>query len=177
MDSTCWGGKLFVFLWGVILFVMTSASAFSHDKCINIYKRTGGLMRLILMSVALILIGFFLIYHPKNTFAMVAGYSAMTLGVFTTIMSAVDIVRARRGYPAVRIYNDRIESFVPMKMKYQVLPFDDVTAFFVLDMYSVKVIRARLVNGKIRDTALQSSLVANLGDICQLLNERLAAYR
>jgi len=77
--------------------------------------------------------------------------------------------------PLAKIYQDRIESLVPFKNRYEIIPFMEVQEFNITQ-YGTQIIRADLSYRKCKNTVIIGFLVNNLNRICDLLNERLEKY-
>ncbi len=79
--------------------------------------------------------------------------------------------------PLATIYDDRLEFLIPRKLKYFTIRYEEVDQFFLLDLNSAKILMALTFDGQQKETGLSSSQVSHLKDVCNLLNEKLAAYR
>lgn len=78
--------------------------------------------------------------------------------------------------PIIRIHKDRVENYT-LRKGWQTIYFSEVEIFTEAKVNGVKIIQAHLLdNIHNPDKSLNSSLIDNKGDVCDLLNQRLDEY-
>ena len=148
----------------------------SRDESIEIYPSVWRTLLFMLEITAVCGVVALMIYISDNMFFTVLCYAVLIICAFVFIILIPTLFFPLLHIPLACIYEDRIESFVMFKMKYNVMPFADIDSFVIIGK-NTKLLEIVLHDRELRDTGLQSSLVSHIAAICDLLNDRLAAYR
>ena len=79
--------------------------------------------------------------------------------------------------PLVWIYPDRVESFMPIKNRYETIAFSEVDKFTVMRTRHLVYILARCRGHREKVLNANSALVSHIDAVCDALNHALALYR
>lgn len=104
----------------------------SEDKDIMIYQNVWKNVGLALGSLAFALIGYFIIFHDNspNMKRYIAGWGAIIFfGGGGIVLLAINIYNKIRNIPLLIIGKDRLEMYVQIKGKYDVLHFSEIDGF------------------------------------------------
>lgn len=78
--------------------------------------------------------------------------------------------------PLAIIYDDRLEYLVPVKFRYEIVPYIDVRYFMQTEVAGVSIIMIQYARKKSAETSIRGATRPNVGKTCELLNDKLRQY-
>lgn len=141
---------------------------------IDIYPSIWRVIVLIFVSALFVMGGFLMTIHPRTGIDIFIGYLGVVFFSFTAIIGIVWLILRAMRKPLARIYDDRLEYLIPVKMKYEIIPFLYVEMFVTVKV-GAKLIRADYLTGVSKNTGIVNTLVP-VGKVCDMLNERLEKF-
>lgn len=143
---------------------------------INIYPSISkSLLLLTLVCSSFVLMGCVMLKNADSYKMIIGGICGMAfiIGVGLGIYS---LCLALMRKPIIRIHKDRVENYT-ISTGWQTIYFCDVEIFTEAKVNGVKIIQVHFLdNIHNPDKSLNSSLIDNKGDVCDLLNQRLDEY-
>ncbi|RLT76431.1 hypothetical protein D7V95_08390 [bacterium J10(2018)] len=141
---------------------------------IDIYPSIWRVIVLIFVSALFVMGGFLMTIHPRTGIDIFIGYLGVVFFSFTAIIGIVWLILRAMRKPLARIYDDRLEYLIPVKMKYEIIPFLYVEMFVTVKV-GAKLIRADYLTGGCKNTGIINTLVP-VGKMCDMLNDRLEKF-
>ena len=145
------------------------------DSQINIYHNSPQSLLLSLGCSAFVLTGCVLFINADSYRMMFGGICGLAsiIGVGVGIY-VLGLALMRK--PIIRIHKDRVENYTLSK-GWQAIYFCDVEIFTEAKVGGVKIIQVHFLdNAQNPDKSLNSSLIANKREVCDMLNQRLDEY-
>ena len=145
-----------------------------------------------LLGASLIMIGVaWLVWDmtqvPEGTYSVrfgnyitirITGYICLLPTLFMLYVSLVQVLQTvilRR--PLAKIYDDRLEYLVPIKFRYEVVPYIDVRSFVQTKVAGVSIIVIQYVKKKSVETSIRGFVRPDIDEVCEFLNDKLTEYR
>ena len=145
------------------------------DNRIDIYPSILRLIGCILGSSLFIVAGVILLNNAHGVMDRFMGYLGMVFFSLGIVVGITWLLLIAMRKPYVRIYDDRLEYFIPARRKYVTIPFLHVEKFVIMKS-GIKLISAEYSDGGFINTEINNSLVP-IGKVCDILNVRLQEYR
>jgi hypothetical protein len=142
---------------------------------INIYPSIPKSLLLTLGCSAFVLMGCILLKNADSYKMIIVGICglAFIIGVCVGIYALCSALMRK---PIIRIHKDRVENHTISK-RWQTIYFCDVEFFTEAKVGGVKIIQVHFLdNAQNPDKSLNSSLIANKSEMCDMLNQRLERY-
>ncbi len=148
-----------------------------YGEPIKIYPNLWRILGLMLGVSVFMFLGYYMTKHPRQYGFLdgLVGYAAMAfcfIGVLIGLQWLILIIIRK---PLARIYDDRVEYWIPMRMKYEIISFRDVVTFEVYKHGSNKSISAMWLHGDGEPMIFSSGLVS-VDKVCDLLNDKLEQF-
>lgn len=140
----------------------------------DIYPRIWRVVGFILAGLLLVMGCYLMTIHPRVGMEKFIGYLGIVFFSFAVIIGFVWLISSIMRKPLARIYDDRLEYLIPLKMKYEIIPFLYVE-MFVTVKEGAKLIRADYLSGSSKNTGIVNTLVP-VGKVCDMLNQRLEKF-
>ena len=140
----------------------------------DIYPRIWRVVGFILAGLLLVMGCYLMTIHPRVGMEKFIGYLGIVFFSFAVIIGFVWLISSIMRKPLARIYDDRLEYLIPLKMKYEIIPFLYVE-MFVTVKEGAKLIRADYLSGSSKNTGIVNTLVP-VGKACDMLNQRLEKF-
>lgn len=145
------------------------------DKRIDIYPNIWRVIGLILISLLLVVGGFFITNNPRAGIDKYIGYIGMVFFSLGVIIGVGWLILIAMRKPLARIFDDRLEYLIPARMKYEIIPFLHVELFIITKIGGVKIIRGDYLTGGVKNTGIVNTYVS-VGKVCDILNDKLERY-
>lgn len=146
----------------------------NDNKRIDIYPNAWKALGIFIASSLFVVILYFM--PPRDVdeeFVRYFGMAFFSLG-FVPVLLWLTLVVMRK--PLAIIYDDRLEYLIPVKMKYEVIPYMLVEAFGITKPTNVEILNVRYLNGYVAETGI-ISVAAPVCMVCNILNGNLKQYR
>lgn len=140
----------------------------------DIYPSIWRVVGIILAGLLFVTGCYLMTIHPRVGMEKFIGYLGIVFFSFAVIIGFVWLISSIMRKPLARIYDDRLEYLIPLKMKYEIIPFLYVE-MFVTVKEGVKLIRADYLSGSSKNTGIVNTLVP-VGKACDMLNQRLEKF-
>ena len=143
---------------------------------INIYPSISKSLLLTLVCSAFVLMGCVLLKNADSYKMIIGGICGMAF-IIGIGMGIYILGLALMRKPIIRIHKDRVENYTISK-GWQTIYFSEVEIFTEAKVNGVKIIQVHFLDNidNNPDKSLNSSLIDNKGDVCDLLNQRLDEY-
>ena len=132
-------------------------------------------MLLTLGCSAFVLIGFILLKNADSYKMIIGGICGLAF-IIGVCVGIYVLCLALMRKPIIRIHKDRVENYT-ISEGWQTIYFCDVEIFTEAKVNGVRIVQVHFLdNIHNPDKSLNSSLIDNKGDVCDLLNQRLERY-
>ncbi|TLD82002.1 hypothetical protein LS68_003055 [Helicobacter sp. MIT 05-5293] len=130
---------------------------------------------ILVLSVAFVVGSIWLFFNKAQTNFDRILLGICVLGSTTALLISLYImILCLLHKPILRIYKDRVESRYCFR-HWVVYPFEEIEIFTIMKISGVKIINVHFLDGRFPKT-LNSSLICDQIDICDLLNKRLELF-
>ena len=144
-------------------------------KRIDIYPSIWRVISITLISLLLVVGGFFITNNPRAGIDKYIGYIGMVFFSLGVIIGVGWLILIAMRKPLARIFDDRLEYLIPARMKYEIIPFLHVELFIITKIGGVKIIRGDYLTGGVKNTGIVNTFVS-VGKVCDILNDKLERY-
>ena len=141
---------------------------------IDIYPSIWRIISIILAGSLLVIGCYLMTIHPHASIEKFIGYFGIVFFSLAVIVGFVWLILRIMRKPLAIVYDNRLEYLIPLKMKYEIIPFLYVE-MFVTVKEGAKLIRADYLTGSSKNTGIMNTLVP-VEKICDILNERLEDF-
>lgn len=146
-------------------------------EIIEIYPSKAESVKGVLYGCVFAAAGWWMIRFMPGYLAMILGSVSILFALAGFFVIAWQHIRSARRKPAAMIYDDRVAAFKPLQGRYDVVMFDEVNSFSISAISAAKFISAEYYDGTVESLNISNSLVDNIEQICDILNDRLNQYR
>ena len=146
-------------------------------EIIEIYPSKAESVKVVIYGCVFAAAGWWMIMFMPGYWTTIVGSFAILFALAGICVNAWLNIRSARRKPAAMIYDDRVAAFKPLQGRYDVVMFDEVKSFSISAISAAKFISAEYCDGTVESLNISNSLVGNIEQICDILNDRLYQCR